>query len=439
MYNLGRFFILFFISIVCQAQFYQSKSRTSPLTASPTIDIRTQRIELNPGFLVAPGQVYEARINPLWQGMDSVYSPLPGHVFQRSNEALTSIPIRGKVFGPVDSVLVTATSWETGVSYQKKFFVSPQPKTFDGTWALPPGDYAWHFVPSGGGSAKSSEITRAGIGEVFLAWGHSFMQGPGIGQAAQDPRSRTIKTYFDIPEYNNNFFQNIPALPVTFEQITARDLGPFCRDSWIFGALADSLVRQLQMPVLIYSVAFGGSSVYQNRQNLVNEPFGYPWFGEGVLQLNGFPYRPITAVFQRYVPLTGLRAIWVHHGVNDHNNDFNGGDRWQFEANFLTVIQHIRQTEAPNHPIPFFLAREDSQYTEINQQIASLIQSVPQVYPGLDLRDEQWVGPWRDGNPGGENRGHFIGELGLQQYLRGWHETLHPLIWTQYPALLWQN
>lgn len=155
--------------------------------------------------------------------------------------------------------------------------------------------------------------------------------------------------------------------------------------------------------------------------------------------MQGFPYRPKTAVFQRYIPLTGLRAVWVHHGLNDQNNDVNGGNLLDFQSNFEFVLNHIRTVEAGGSPIPFFLARKDSQYVEINQQINQIIATLPQVYPGLDLRDPQWVGPWRDAVPGGTGSGHFIGQASLDQYVRGWHEVLHPLTWTNYPALLWQN
>ena len=421
------------------SQNFRTLQRSSNPTSFPWKDIRTQFIELQPGVSINGGDRYEAEILPNWSGIDTVFSPISGHVFQRSNLPYTSIPIRGKIFGMADSVRVHVTNLETQQNFVVSIEVQGSTGLFSRDWALPPGDYFWDFAISNVPNSRNFQIERAGIGEVFLVWGHSFIQGPGIGEAAQDPRSRTIKKYYDNPEYNNNYFQNIPALPVTFEQITAQDLGPFSGSSWIFGRLADSLVKKLKMPVLIYSAAFGGSNIYQNKQNITNQPFGYPWFGEGVLQLQGFPYRPITATFQRYIPLTGLRAIWVHHGLNDQNNEVNGGNRLDFKSNFEFVIDHIRTNEAGGHPVPFFLAREDSQFEEINFQINQIISQKTQVWPGLDLRDEQWVGTWRDDQPGGEGRGHVIGTEGLNQYFRGWFQTLHPLNWTDYPPLLWQE
>lgn len=229
------------------------------------------------------GDVYSAQILPDWSGIDTVFSSLPRHLFQRSNSFVTSIPIRGKTFGSVSQIRVQATQLETNQVFQPDAPVNPTSKTFSVEWSLPPGDYRWDFNVLNTASARTFRIDRAGIGEVFLAWGHSFMQGPGIGSAASDPRCRTVKTYYQDPAYNNNYFQNIAGLPVTFETISSGDLGPFQGSSWIFGRLADSLVKKLQMPVLIYSVAFGGFNIYQNKQNILNQPFGYPWFGEGVL------------------------------------------------------------------------------------------------------------------------------------------------------------
>lgn len=378
---------------------------------------------------------------PILRGISSVSSPLPGQVFQRSNENLTAIPIRGNVFGPIDSVLITATECETRVVYKKYAVVNPQYQTFTVDFALPPGDYRWTFGVNEKVDSKEVEIKRAGIGEVFLVWGHSFMQGPlGNGQKAEDPRSRTVKTFYNDPVIDpNGIFQNISSLPIIFEQITAENLGPFQNHSWIYGALADSLVKKLQMPVLIYSAAFGGSNIYQNRQNIVNEPFGYTWFRGGVLQENGFPFKVLSVVFQRYVPVTGLRAILVHHGLNDSGSLLDKENSIHFKANFKTVINQIRNVEVGGFPISLFLAKEDAQYIDINQQIEALMQEEPAIYRGLDLTNPETVGPWRDDNPGGTGRGHFIGSEGLKQYLKGWHAALHPLNWTDYNPLLWKK
>ncbi len=432
---------LFFISLsFCNSQSNKILTRNTALGNARVQDTRSQFILLNPGFFVPDGNYYSALIDPNWSGIDTVFSPLPGHVFQRSNETLTPIPIRGTVFGSVDTVVVKAISYESQVLYEKKVYVNPVNNEFSTTWSLPAGDYAWSFKPKNGVNPKEITIERAGIGEVFVAWGHSYMQGPGIGQDATDPRSRTVKNSF-IESFDdpNGLFRNVSALPIIFEKITATNLGPFQSSSWIFGALADSLVKKLQMPVLIYSAAFGGSNIYQNRQNIVNEPFGYTWFGGGVLQENGFPFKVMSVTFQRYIPITGVRAIWIHHGLNDHGTVSNGGNVFNFKSNFKTVINQIRNMEAGGFPVALFLTKEDVQYTDINQQIEALIQDETAIYRGLDLTNPEMVGPWRDNNPGGTGRGHFIGIAGLQQYLKGWHAALHPLNWTDYPPLLWKK
>lgn len=95
--------------------------------------------------------------------------------------------------------------------------------------------------------------------------------------------------------------------------------------------------------------------------------------------------------------------------------------------------------EAGGFPVALFLTKEDVQYTDINQQIEALIQDETAIYRGLDLTNPEMVGPWRDNNPGGVGRGHFIGTAGLKQYLKGWHAALHPLNWTDYPPLLWKK
>ncbi|MDP5120687.1 MAG: hypothetical protein NWQ46_03775, partial [Spirosomaceae bacterium] len=280
-------------------------------------------------------------------------------------------------------------------------------------------------------SARSASLARVGIGEVLLMWGHSFMAGPGGGTSisSNDQRSRTIPTVLANPDYpNNNFFQNIPELPLQFKPMDEGQVGPFGMESWFFSGLADTLINRLQVPVLIYSAAFGGSNIYQNYKNIRNEPFGYTWFGNGIWQNNGFPFKPIEATFGRYVPVTGLRGIITAHGVNDNSTLY--ADPVNFASNFNFVINHIRTVSANNAPnLAFMLGMEDDQFNAINNQLVNIINNDPNIFMGIDLRDPATHGSWRDDSYG-TDRGHFINMLGLEKYLGLWANAIQNSFFT---------
>ncbi|MDP5139524.1 MAG: hypothetical protein NWP83_03530, partial [Spirosomaceae bacterium] len=256
----------------------------------------------------------------------------------------------------------------------------------------------------------------------------SFMTGV-IGTNAADARSRCVPAVYENPAYaNNNFFQNIPLLPMEFKQMDENEVGPFAIKSWILSGLADTLVNRLQVPVLIYSAAFGGSNIYQNYKNIRNEPFGYTWFGNGIWQNNGFPFKTIEATFGRYVPVTGLRGIITAHGVNDNSTIY--ADPVNFASNFNFVINHIRTVSANNAPnLAFMLGMEDDQFNAINNQLVNIINNDPNIFMGIDLRDPATHGSWRDDSYG-TDRGHFINMLGLEKYLGLWANAIQNSFFT---------
>ncbi|MCF8342738.1 MAG: hypothetical protein K9I82_17305 [Chitinophagaceae bacterium] len=102
------------------------------------------------------------------------------------------------------------------------------------------------------------------------------------------------------------------------------------------------------MSVLIYSSAFGGSRIIQNKQNIANEPFDEPWFPN--FEENDFPFRAVQSKTQQYIAKTGLRGVLVHHGINDV--PFAN----QLESNFQYVINQIRNTEMNLPNSSFFLS-----------------------------------------------------------------------------------
>jgi hypothetical protein len=437
--------LAFNVGVIAQVPQY-IKRYSEPAKEAHLRDSVVNSIVLNPGFqwIARPDITYlgvavKPAINIEW--------PKERQVIQRANDNKAWLYVKGSCDLDIDSVKITATSIIGGITKSKNFKANGG--TFEGAIQLTGGEYQFTAkeLYSNGAyvnviSARSSYLGRVGVGEVLLAWGHSFMTG-NIGTNSTDLRSRTIPAVYENPDYpNNNFFQNIPELPMEFKSMDEDEVGPFGLKSWILSGLADTLVNRLQVPVLIYSSAFGGSNIYQNYKNIRNEPFGYTWFGDGVWQNNGFPFKTVEATFGRYVPVTGLRGVITAHGVNDHTGENN--EPVDFTTNFNYVINHIRTVTANNASnLAFMLGMEDGNFSAINNQLVNIINNDPNIYMGIDLRDPATYGTWRDDSYGA-NRGHFIGQQGLEKYLGLWANAIQnsfftnttPIIPVVNPALM---
>jgi hypothetical protein len=436
--------VVFNVGIIAQVPQYIKRYSGSAKTAHLR-DSVVNAIILNPGFqwiarsdTTYLGVAIKPAINIEW--------PKAGQIIQRANDNKAWLYVKGTCNPLIDSVKITATPISGGATKSKNLKVTNG--IFEGAIQLIGGDYmlaATELYNNGSlvtTNAHLSSVSRVGVGEVLMAWGHSFMTG-SIGTNARDLRSRTIPTVRNNPDYpNNNFFQNISELPVTFKHLDEGQVGPFAEESWIFSGLADTLVNRLQVPVLIYSAAFGGSNIYQNAKNIKGEPFGYTWFGDGVWQNNGFPFKSVKATFEQYVPVTGLRGVFAAHGVNDHVGNHN--EPVDFTSNFNHVIDHIRTVAAGNSPnLAFILGMEDANFSAINNQLVNIINNDPDIYMGIDLRDPTTHGSWRDDSYG-TDRGHFVGTLGLEKYLGLWANAIQnsfftnttPIVSVVNPALM---
>ena len=182
------------------------------------------------------------------------------------------------------------------------------------------------------------------------------------------------------------------------------------------------------MPVLLYSAAFGGSTVLQNKRNIDNQPFGYNWFG-GLDQFR-LPYRPVEATFQRYVPHSGIRAVLCQHGVNDRDAPY--GDPANFYDDLRYVMTHTRNVQAQHPLLAYVICKEGNFMLEtntavINTHLTNVLANTTNTHPGIDFGQASTVGPWRDQN----GSGHFVGPVaGHQKYLELWKNAIGSSLFT---------
>jgi len=401
--------------------------RNSPSSNTVLTDSVQNYIMLGPNFQFLPqiGKYYESFIT---SGDILVEWPKSNQVFQRNNFNQGWIYAKGFCTNlEIDSLKIIVKNLNSIVA-SKNILVGVD-GSFETAINAPGGNYdveILEFYTKGIFKNKGIRkiVSNVGIGEVLVAWGHSFMSGPGVFIPSQNPLARTVSGTFS--ESVNPFFQDLSQIPISFKTLS-EGVGPFNGDCWFLGMLADTLINRLNVPVLVYSAAFGGSNIYMNKKNIDNQPFGFTWFWNGAFQNNRFPYRIIEAIFQRYVPKTGVRGMIVHHGINDVNPT-NASPNIQTEANFKYeleyVLNNIRNNQAFFPDMPFFLSFERSNYPIVNNPIQAIINNDPYIFPGVDLRKPATEGPWRDEGYGCNGCGHFVGTYGLQKYLEFWKDVI---------------
>lgn len=192
----------------------------------------------------------------------------------------------------------------------------------------------------------SITIERIGVGEVLISVGHSNAQGGSYGVTgpdATDDRVNCIEMG-KVPSCEGRYPRYQPAsntdstwcnylatgdanvLPILrFKQITNNSgMSPFSDIPWFWSILGDSLSRQLNVPILIYNAAFGGTTSEYWYKAAYNIYFYHSFVNANI----GMPYINLKNILQLYVPLTGVRTVLTLHGVNEREAPADDIKRW---------------------------------------------------------------------------------------------------------------
>lgn len=281
----------------------------------------------------------------LSKGQISLTFPVSRVVIQRSNSNQASLNIAGRIKQSVDKIearlvprteqarldTIVATPWQTVQLNPINFFsgiISVQ-----GGWY----NLQMRAIKANVTIIDTLIVQRVGIGEVFIYIGHSNAQGGAYGQTGPDATDDRVNCIPIGKEPNCN--GTIPFQPATrgdstwckylqtgdaqvlpvleFSKVTKTSgIAPFCSLPWFWSIVGDSLSRKLNVPIMFYGTAFGGTKSehwYKASQGIL--------FGHGfVKSAIRMPYINLKNVLQLYVPLTGIRGVLCLHGVNERND-----------------------------------------------------------------------------------------------------------------------
>lgn len=272
-----------------------------------------------------------------------IVSPVTNIVYQRDNDNKAVIQVKGICPSHTTSIeaRLVARSKGQGVSTGWiKIAGNISGDTFSGVITAQAGWYNLEVCARNKNKKIAvSTIDRVGIGEVFIIVGHSVAQGGDINiEGSSDERAITIAANNKSDEFNNYYLKTgdpkyLPA-PKFTQAATGVALAPFGSNSYFWSKFAEYVVKKINLPVLIYNAAFGGTSLEHWAKSSQGIQFEHGFVKSAIRM----PYINLYNTLNKYIPLTGVRAILADQGQNDAGQ--KSADT--IFANYKTFVQQAR-------------------------------------------------------------------------------------------------
>lgn len=306
----------------------------------------------------------------------TISEPFERCVYQRSNNGFAAIPVAGTVAPGIANVVANLVSMKGGASVVQSIPVDVNGNFGGSIFAL--GGWYSLLITAGDLQAK---VGRVGAGEVFAVFGHSFANG-GHDESHQAPAhdERVIALQ-----------DTLSAAQFKYAMLTER-VGPFHdKPDWI-AQFGDRIAAMLDVPVLVYGCAYGGSNLKQNLAVIDGLPLpGNPPGYAGPQSRQ--PFAPLEKTFDTYIPKTGIRALLFEHGYNDR-----GTDRTTYLAQLKRFFEYVRshwnKPELAVIMVQEQLSAVPNTLYDIPtaQAQADYIATGENVYKGPDFNGPEWNG-----------------------------------------------
>jgi len=305
-------------------------------------------------------------------------------VLQQDNAGNASVFIKGQCPATLDRVearLVARTNGQGTTTDWQLIEQTPISGTYSGSLTGSGGWYDLEVrgVQDGIPAETATVLERVGIGEVFLIVGHSNAQG-GASPSVGSMDDRVSSVTFPNAQMWNDYDQTADTTYLPFNFSHLKDtIAPFHPIAWFWGQLGDSLARRLNVPILFYGAAFGGSNMEQTYKSAYDIPFDHGFIKYGIRM----PYVNIRNTLIRYAPVTGMRGILSAHGVND-----GGSSTSEFKFYSEQVVAKTRQESIGNLAWMMAVsAWNNGPFNHIIDAQQQLIAQDPQIYEGPHLNE----------------------------------------------------
>ncbi len=275
-------------------------------------------------------------------GQVTISYPTTRSVFQRNNSNQSIIYIAGNYTSLADRVEARAiaramipsqgvsTNW---ITIQN----NPLNGYYSGTLNLQGG---WYDIDVrcwlGTTLIGSATVQRIGVGEVFLIAGQSNATGDGdlanqgnYGPQADDDRVSVVN--YTLSSTTNYGSVNLPA--ATFYHLDSTfNISPYGTSAWCWGALGDTLVKRLNVPIAFFNAGASGSGLTSwniTANDSTATPFNF------ITYPRGMPYGRLRAALNFYIAQFGVRAVLWHQGETDNLNETTRNTYGQYLKNVI--------------------------------------------------------------------------------------------------------
>jgi|GEM_PF-190305 len=291
------------------------------------------------GWVLSPHRVWDSHIpecfprvrfstNPVPVGAGAgtqpalqVTSPANRLVFQRNSANRAAIPVVGRArhTGAAVEARLLPVNDLAGRPPWTPLGTVQSDGTFHGQLVAPGGWYGLEVQTQAvGGGTDRAMVERVGVGEVFVVVGHSVAQGGDINlPGATDDRVNTIALRADDPSRQRDyertgqsrFLPEVVGCAFTNGVVPA----PFGHGTYFWARFAEHVVQTQNVPVLVLNAAFGGTSLEHWAKSARGESFEHSFVKSGIRM----PYANLANALQRYIAVTGVRAVLADQGQND--------------------------------------------------------------------------------------------------------------------------
>jgi hypothetical protein len=198
-------------------------------------------------------------------------------------------------------------------------------------------------------------VDHVGVGEVFLVSGQSNATGGDnnpTGPGATEDAVSSVHFRTAIEPYSN-LKVDCPVYTHLNQNTTT---APFGNYAWCWGYFGDRMVKQLNVPVMIFNTGWSGSSIVNWKQSIPTNGQTTAWFGYVYPQ--GLPFGNMRITLNNYIAQLGIRAILWHQGESDTRTETS---RQDYRNDLREVIEACRTVS--NKPNLAFVVSRASRYS----------------------------------------------------------------------------
>lgn len=285
-----------------------------------------------------------------------ITSPVNNQIIQRDTAGSAHIAITGYGYFPYSKIEVHLIPIEQNLHPAKKWLFTQDQVSQGFLSAYLQAETGWYHLKFLGyksdNTVDSANVTRVGVGEVFLVAGNSNAMGlPDLG--AKNTSDQVIS--FNATNKKLNA-ENITVAPDEPMQIPAFDLinnknniFPSGETSWYWGELGDMLSKKLKAPVLFLNAAWAAANS-ENYRDAASGKDAYNIY-VGKNWPNRQPYTNIINTIRYFNSWLGIRAVLWSHGENDAQLNFTED---AYFSNIKTLIDNSRKDTG--YDVPWIIA-----------------------------------------------------------------------------------